>query len=195
MVLALKKSFDFQFKYLSCVIACMLVTAHVFAFAQSSDSEKTSKSTKTVGKAKDGTTAFPQDSHGDGESEESPELDESIKIIVEPVVRGLVVDRVTESATVFVKSPGIKTVFVYLEPVDAPYGGKSLAEPKLIGKSTDKKHDFPIVWSSSEPYSYVKIFALCVRDDNTETFFRSRALDLGLAGQRLQTRTVQPDNR
>lgn len=112
------------------------------------------------------------------------DLDERIKVSVDPVVHSAVVDRVMEPGTVYVKAPACRRVEVYLEPVDSPYCGKSLADPKLIGFSTDAAHNFPVSWNSPETNRYVKIYAIAYRRDGQVA--RSRSLDISLAGSRLQ---------
>lgn len=117
-------------------------------------------------------------------------LDESIKVKVEPVERSAVVDRVIgRSTTIYVTAPQAVRVQVYLEPVDSPYCGKALAPPRLIGQSSDFRRNFPVVWSSPEPYRYVKIFARAFKADGY-TAGRSRSVDLALAGLRY---APQPD--
>lgn len=111
-------------------------------------------------------------------------LDERIKVRVEPVVRSTVVDRVIEPARISVKAPGFSRVEFFLEPVDAPFGGKSLGEPKLIGQSNNYR-EFTYLWSSPVPHEYVKIFVLAYKNDGT-SMGRSRAIDLGIGGNKLK---------
>lgn len=129
------------------------------------------------------------------EAQSAQTIDENIRVRVEPVVIGQLIDRVTEPATIFVDCTNIKTASVYMEPVDAPYGGKALAEPKLIGTSTDAKHGFPIAWKSVEPYPYVKLFAICAQNNKDGGTRRSHAIDIGLAGQRLKLQAVHEEKR
>ena len=120
------------------------------------------------------------------------ETDEKIKLRVEPIIRSAVVDRVVErSTTIYVNAPGSVRVEVYLEPVDSPYCGKSLAEPKLIGQSRDGMHGFPVAWNNPEPYKYVKIYAMAFKRDG-QTSSRSRSVDLSLGGARLQAQKTAP---
>ncbi|MBY0359616.1 MAG: hypothetical protein K2W82_16545 [Candidatus Obscuribacterales bacterium] len=119
------------------------------------------------------------------------QIDPAIKLTIKPSTAGLIVDRITEATTVFVSGKKIKTAYIYAEPVDAPYGGKSLAEPKLIGKSSDARHNFPVRWNTVENYPYFKIFALCQKDGNELS--RSHAMDIGIGGKRLQNKALETD--
>ena len=76
---------------------------------------------------------------------------------------------------------------VYLEPVDSPYCGKSLAEPRLLGCSSDRRRNFPVVWASVEPHHYVKVYARAYRP-GVAFYGRSRSVDLAIIGQRLLNR-------
>lgn len=113
------------------------------------------------------------------------DLDESIKLKVEPVVRGTVVDRVIENSTIYVRAPlGSLRVEVYIEPVDAPFCGKSLGEPRLIGKSSDVRRNFPVSWQKPEAHRYVKVFAIAFKPGGLSG--RSRSISLAMGGSRLQ---------
>lgn len=110
------------------------------------------------------------------------EVDDRIKIKIAPIVIGPVIDRVTESATVTVRAPGASKVEVYLEPVDAPYGGRTTGEPRLLGRSTNMRC-FCVNWSAPEPAKYVRVYAIAYRSQAQPT--RSRGTDLGMGGKRL----------
>jgi hypothetical protein len=122
-----------------------------------------------------------------GEQEHYLVLDESIKVQVEPIERSAVIDRVAERSTIYVKAPGSVRVEVYLEPVDSPYCGRTLVQPRLLGQSSDVRHNFPIVWATAEPYRYVKVYARAYKADGV-TFARSRSVDLSMFGQRFSPR-------
>lgn len=111
------------------------------------------------------------------------DLDENIKVRVEPIVRSAVVDRVLEPSTIYVKAPGSSRVEVYLEPVDAPFCGKSVGQARLIGKSNDYRRNFPVCWEAVEKHKYVKLYALAYKADGQK---RSRSIDLSMGGLRLQ---------
>lgn len=134
------------------------------------------------------------DFQGSGPSEVNTEselvLDERIRVKVEPVVRNAVVERVVEAARIRVKTPpGFFRVDIYIEPVDAPFGGKSLAEPKMLGQAFGNGN-FSLRWSSPEHYEYLKIFALAHKNPaasiNSIAGGRSRAIDVAVGGNRLQ---------
>lgn len=110
------------------------------------------------------------------------EVDDRIKIKIAPLVIGPVIDRVTESATVTVRAPGASKVEVYVEPVDAPYGGRTTGEPRLLGRSTNMRC-FCVNWSAPEPDKYVRVYAIAYRSQAQPT--RSRGTDLGMGGKRL----------
>lgn len=112
------------------------------------------------------------------------DLDENIKLRVEPVVRSAVVDRVLEPSTIYVKAPGSSRIEIYLEPVDAPFCGKSVGQARLIGQSKDSRRNFPVNWQAVEKHRYVKLYALAYRADGQK---RSRSIDLCMGGLRLQT--------
>lgn len=114
------------------------------------------------------------------------ELDENIKLKVEPLVHSAVVDRVMDPATtVYVSAPGFSFVEVFIEPVDSPFCGKSLAEPRLLGSSKDSRRSFPITWNSAENYRYVKLYAVAHKSGGSGNS-RSRSLDLSMAGTRYE---------
>ncbi len=115
-----------------------------------------------------------------------PEVDDRIKVRVTPVVLGPVVDRVTEATSVSVNAPaGASSVELYLEPVDAPYGGRSKGEARLLGKASSYQavKRFTVAWNSAEPHRYVRLYALAY--DSTGHPSKSRGLDLGMGGARL----------
>ncbi|MBY0551884.1 MAG: hypothetical protein K2W95_31660 [Candidatus Obscuribacterales bacterium] len=111
------------------------------------------------------------------------EVDDRIKIKVTPVVIGPVIDRVTETATVTVRAPGASKVEVYVEPVDAPYGGRTIGEPRLLGRSSDIRC-FTVNWAAPEPDKYVRVYAIAYRSP-AQPPTRSRGTDLGMGGRRL----------
>jgi hypothetical protein len=133
------------------------------------------------------------DFQGSGPAEQNNEddlaLDDRIRVKVEPVVRNPVVERVVESARIKVKTPpGFFRVDIFIEPVDAPFGGKSLAHPKMLGQAFGNGN-FSLKWASPERYEYVKIFALAYKNPAATIFStahgRSRAVDVALGGNRL----------
>lgn len=116
------------------------------------------------------------------ESEPQLEVDDRIKVKISPLVIGPVIDRVTESAIVTVHAPGASRVEVYVEPVDAPYGGRKIGEPRLLGRSADLR-GFTVTWSKPESDRYVRLYAIAYRLQSQPT--RSRGTDLGIGGRRL----------
>lgn len=134
------------------------------------------------------------DFQGSGPVDAAPDselvLDERIRVKVEPVVRNAVVERVVESARIKVKTPpGFFRVDIFVEPVDAPFGGKSLGVPKMLGQAFGNG-SFSYRWVSPEHYEYVKIFALAYKNPSAAVFSvpggRSRAIDVAIGGNRLQ---------
>ena len=115
------------------------------------------------------------------------EVDERIKVRVTPLVSGPVIDRVMEPTMVTVRAPGATTVEVYLEPVDAPYGGRTTGAARLLGRSTNSK-GFNVSWSSPEPHRYVRLYALAFCGLSAP--MRSAAVDLGMGGRRLLPEVV-----
>lgn len=111
-------------------------------------------------------------------------LDESIKVRVDPLCHGAVVDRVVENSTIYVKAAGSSRVEIYLQPVDSPYCGNTVAEPTLIGRSKDARRNFPVLWTKPESYRYVKVYALAFKQNGQSG--RSRSVDLCMSGQRYQ---------
>ena len=123
-------------------------------------------------------------------------VDERILVKVEPIVRNAVVERIVESARIKVKTPpGFLRVDIYIEPVDAPFGGKSLAVPKMLGQAFGNGN-FTLRWSSPERFEYFKIFALAHKNPSASVFSvsagRSRAIDVAIGGNRLQP-SLEPD--
>lgn len=109
------------------------------------------------------------------------DIDDNITVKVTPLMPGPVIDRVTEPSTISVKAPGASSVEVYVEPVDAPYGGRSTGEPRLLGRcSTGRMFELP--WTTPESARYVRIFAVAYRAQTVPT--RSRGTDLGIGGRR-----------
>lgn len=126
----------------------------------------------------------------EGESEKEPAAqaipeDDSVKIKIDPVLVGNLVDRVIEPATITVIAPGALSAEVYLLPVDAPYGGKPTGKARLIGKDLTPANGFTVRWSQAEPDQYVKIFAVVHKKDAAGPV-RSHTLDIGLSGRRLR---------
>lgn len=122
-------------------------------------------------------------------NEDDLALDDRIRVKVEPVVRNPVIERVVESARIKVRTPpGFFRVDIFIEPVDAPFGGKSLAHPKMLGQAFGNGN-FTLKWASPERYEYVKIFALAYKNPAAAIFSaahgRSRAVDVALGGNRL----------
>lgn len=119
-----------------------------------------------------------------GDAQPELEYDDRISVKVTPLSTGPVVDRVMEPATVIVRAPGAAGVEVYLEPVDAPYGGRSKGEPRLLGKTASYNHTrgFSLAWNSGEPYRYVRLFAIAV--NSSGQMVRSRGTDLAMGGVR-----------
>lgn len=127
-----------------------------------------------------------------GEEQPYLDLDETIKVRVEPIVRSAVVDRVVEPTTIYVKAPGSTKVEVYLEPVDAPFCGKSVGQPRLIGKSIDGRRGFPVNWGAVEKHKYVKLYALVYKSDGQK---RSRSIDLCMGGLRFEAQASSTPTR
>lgn len=133
---------------------------------------------------------FSDNARSKSEDQQYLDLDESIKIRVEPIIRSAVVDRVVEKSTVYVRAPGSSRVEIYVEPVDSPFCGKSIGEPRKIGQSTDGRRNFPIVWSDTETNRYVKVYAKAHKPDGQTG--RSRSIDLCMGGMRFQAAPATP---
>lgn len=130
---------------------------------------------------------FPQQT-GERASHTEPgpqyEINPQIQLHVQPLLRSHVVDKVSDPTTVSIdaKEPA-QRVELYLEPVDAPYGGKTVGPSRLIGKSDKSGRKFTFNWTDREPYRYVRLFALVYRNGN-DSPEQSSSLDLGMAGAR-----------
>lgn len=179
-----------EFLLLSLLSAVLLLLSPAYA-ADNGDAEfkPNPPATDTKG-AEQPRDLFDFEASGKGEASDAGGLvlDERILIKVEPVVRSPVVDRVVEPAKIMARAPGFSRVEFFIEPVDAPFGGKSLGEPKLLGQSKNPGN-FALRWNAPESHEYVKIFVLAYRTDGS-SMGRSRAIDLGIGGNRLQ---VVPD--
>jgi hypothetical protein len=173
---------------------CQQLEAGVPASAPEAKSEaaKPDGEKKEAGK-EEAKKADPFDFSGANKSTDTVQrylvLDENIKVKVDPIERSPVVDRVTERTTITVKAPGSVRVEIFLEPVDSPFCGRSLGEPRLIGRSTDGRRNFPVIWSKVEPHRYVKVYAKAYKPDGI-SFGRSRSVDLAMAGSRFQSQST-----
>lgn len=112
-------------------------------------------------------------------------VDERVHVHVEPYVPGPVVDRITEPAAVTVEVPDCTRVEVFVVPVDAPYGGKAIDKPRMIGKDDKPADGFKVMWSGKEKTPYVKVFAVITKRNGVQRRFRSHTLDFGMGGARL----------
>jgi hypothetical protein len=106
-------------------------------------------------------------------------VDESIKVTVEPVQVSNLVDRVMETATVSVKCPTALSAQVFVVPVDAPYGGRALEKPRLIG-------------SDNKPADGLKVFAVVRKSAAPNTPVRSRTVDFAMGGARYDAPPLPP---
>lgn len=80
---------------------------------------------------------------------------------VEPFIPTDLGNRVVTPATVYVAAPGAAWVDVYVQPVDAPFGGRRIGTPALIGSTTTAEGTLVAVpWAADEPYPYVEVFAV-----------------------------------
>jgi hypothetical protein len=112
-------------------------------------------------------------------------VDDRVKVRVEPYVAGSVVDRISEPAAVTVQIPDCLKVEVFVVAVDAPYGGKAIEKPRLIGKDDKPADGFKVMWTGKEKTPYVKVFAVITKRAGVQRLFRSHTLDFGMAGTRL----------
>ncbi len=83
-----------------------------------------------------------------------------VEVRVEPIVVTDLGDRVTGPARVLVDAPGATHVEIYLQPLDQPYSGKVIGDPKFLGKDKTPSDGFSIPWQADEPYDYVQIYAI-----------------------------------
>ena len=172
----------------SAICFALLSLLQVAAFAELPESPTGNPSAETDAKPETKAEPDPFDFAGGGGrrgEEQYLELDETIKLRIEPLLRSAVVDRVVEGTTIYVKAPGSVRVEVYVEPVDSPYCGKSVGEARLIGQSSDARRNFPVNWGAVENHRYVKIYALAYKRDGV-SHGRSRSVDLSMGGSRLQ---------
>lgn len=112
------------------------------------------------------------------------QIDESIKLKIDPLSRSAVADRVLEDATIFCNVRDAYKVQIFLEPVDGPFAGKSAGHPRLIGSSVDRNHSFPVNWTGAETSRYVKIWAMAFRK-NSSSPARSSSICVSMGGFRL----------
>ena len=116
--------------------------------------------------------------------------DKSVKLSIEPLLVGNLIDRVMEPATITVHAPGALRVEVYLLPVDSPYGGKPTGKARLIGQDLTPANGFKIKWAKPTSDPYVKIFAVVHKKSAPESTIRSHTIDVGLGGQLLIPRSA-----
>lgn len=114
-------------------------------------------------------------------------IDEKVKVKVEPCIANAVVDRLSEPSTITVVAPGASEVELFVIPVDAPYGGKAIDKPHVIGKDDKPSDGFRIHWTAKESEPYIKLFAV-VRRKGSERKLRSRTYDFAMSGSRLDKR-------
>lgn len=130
---------------------------------------------------------------GPGEAVEMPPteldlpVDEGIKVKVDPVVSGPVVERVVSLTSVVIATKNATEVEVFVVPVDAPYGGKALEKPHSVGKDDKPADGFKVMWTQKESAPYVKVFAVVTRRTGFPHQVRSRTFDFGMGGTRLET--------
>jgi hypothetical protein len=117
--------------------------------------------------------------------------DLSIKIKVDPVIPGNVVDRIGEPAKVTVECPGIVSAEVFVVGVDSPYGGRALERPRLLGRDSSSSDGFTVQWNDAEVDQYVKIFAVVTRKTQPEKRMRSHTIDLAMHGARFKPSPAQ----
>jgi hypothetical protein len=127
---------------------------------------------------------------GEADALELP-VDESIKISVDPVEISNVVDRVMGPAVVTVKCPQATDVRLFLVPVNAPYGGRTLDKPRLIGSDSKPSDGLTVRWNSKESHQYVKLFAVVHKKNAPQVEVRSRTVDFAVGGSRYVPKPVK----
>jgi hypothetical protein len=132
------------------------------------------------GKASNAAVEHPQI----GPSEFDLQMDDAVKLRVEPVQVSNLVDRLLEPSTITVKCREALSVQIFVMPVDAPYGGVPLGRPKLVASDNHPGSAYAFRWDSKEPNPYIKIFAVVRRQRDPYAFVRSRALDFAVGGMR-----------
>jgi len=119
-------------------------------------------------------------------------IEEKIKMKVDPVMPGSLVDRITQPTVVIVESPGASAAEIFVVPVDAPYGGKAIDKPHSIGKDMRPSDGLKVMWTGKERFPYVKIFAVIDRPSGNPRRVRSHTMDFGMAGARLEAKSGTP---
>lgn len=117
-------------------------------------------------------------------------VDESIKVKVDPIVSGPVVERVVSPTAVMVGTKNTTEVEVFVVPVDAPYGGRALEKPHSVGKDDRAVDGFKVMWTQKETAPYVKVFAVVTRKTGFPHHVRSRTFDFGMGGTRLDAQNA-----
>jgi hypothetical protein len=104
-------------------------------------------------------------------------------------------DRVVEPTTVYVHAPGATRVAVYVQPVEAPYGGRRLGRPLLIGEAAGPGRmaaadeatatawgimtpAFAVPWAAAEPFPYVEVSAVAYYGAGDRAGRPSRPVDI-----------------
>jgi hypothetical protein len=110
---------------------------------------------------------------------------------VAPFVPTNLGDRVVEPTTVYVHAPGATRVAVYARPVAAPYGGRPLGRPRLIGEAAGPGRtagaaaawgipapSFAVPWAADEPFPYVEVFGVAYYGAGDRAGRPSRPVDI-----------------
>lgn len=84
----------------------------------------------------------------------------TVSVRVDPIFPTNLGDRVLGPVTVYVDAPGASRVEVYIQPVDQPYGGQPVGDPKLIGADDTPANGFAVAWAADERDPYVNVYAI-----------------------------------
>ena len=98
-----------------------------------------------------------------------------ISLRVEPFIPTNLGDRVTGPTTIYVDAPGADSVWVYVRPMDAPYGGRPVGSARLVGQAARRSGRFAVPWPAEEPHDYVELFAVASDPDGAGTPCAARA--------------------
>lgn len=111
-------------------------------------------------------------------------VDESIKVSITPLQVSSLVDRMMEPVTIKVRCPEAARAQLFFVAVDAPYGGKVIDKPRLIGSDLKPEDGLTVRWSDKLTAQYIKVYAV-VRKKGASSDVRSKTIDLAVGGARL----------
>lgn len=122
--------------------------------------------------------------------EQAPEveLDQHVKIKVEPLLVGRLIDRLVGPATITVEGCDAQMGEVWLLPIDAPYGGKVTGKPIFLGRAHRVERRsagarvLVLKWHEPLSHDYVRIFAVVYPRKTPDKPVRSVSLDLAISG-------------